>query len=54
MDYENFGDQLSIWGRDFDQRMYQRFEFVLVPCNYVHAEFGPTNDFIAEGCISDY
>ena len=32
---------------------YARLEFVLVPCNYVHAEFGPTDDYIRDGCIAD-
>ena len=32
---------------------YQRFEYVLVPCNYVHAEIGPTDDKVAEECIAD-
>ena len=24
-----------------------------MPCNYVHAEVGPTEDFVAEECIED-
>ena len=26
---------------------------VLVPCNYVHVEFGATGDFVHEECKSD-
>ena len=30
-------DELSVYGVENDDN-YQRFEFILVPCNYVHAE----------------
>ena len=26
---------------------------MLVPCNYVHAEFGEVGDFVREDCIED-
>ena len=32
---------------------YSRLEFILVPCNYVHAEFGETDDFIRDECIAN-
>ena len=53
LDWEKFGDKLAIWGTENDEISYQRFDFVLLPCNYVHAEFGPTDDFIADECIAD-
>ena len=53
LDWEKFGDDLAIWGTENDEISYQRFEFVLLPCNYIHAEFGPTDDFIADECIAN-
>jgi hypothetical protein len=32
---------------------YQRLDFVVLPCNYVHEEFGDTGDSISEECIAD-
>ena len=53
LDWEKFGDELGIWGTENDEIVYQRFEYVLLPCNYVHAEFGPTDDYIKDECIAD-
>ena len=53
LDLEKFGDELAIWSTNQDEISYQRFDFVLLPCNYVHAEFGPTDDVIADECIAD-
>ena len=50
LDWEKYGEELEIWGVDFDVDSYQRFEFVLVPCNYVHPT---TDDFVADECIAD-
>ena len=32
---------------------YQRLEVILVPCNYVHKEFGETGDYVRDECQSD-
>ena len=32
---------------------YQRLEAILVPCNYVHKEFGEVGDYVREECKSD-
>ena len=32
---------------------YQRVEVVLVPCNYLHTQFGYTEDSIHPDCVSD-
>ena len=53
LDWEKFGDELSIWGTENDEVKYQRFEYILLPCNYVHAEFGPTDDYVKDECIAD-
>ena len=53
LDWDKFGDELSIWGIEEDEIRYQRFEFVVVPCNYVHTEFGDIGDFVSEECIPD-
>ena len=51
------GDKLAIWGGTSDSDSYQRFEFVVVPCNYVHAEYGPTGypylDTIPNNCVAN-
>lgn len=40
IDWDNLdGDEISVWGVENDDN-YQRWEFVLLPCNYIHAEFG--------------
>ena len=53
LDWDQVGDQLEIWGDESDEISYQRFEFALLPCNYIHAEHGPTDDYITDGCITD-
>ena len=53
VDQERYRDILEIWGNENDEREYQRFEFNLVPCNYVHAQMGPTDDYVAKECIAD-
>ena len=32
---------------------YNRLDVIFSPCNYVHAQYGYTGDFIQEGCIAD-
>ena len=36
-DWDKIGDTLSIWGGSSNDAQYQRIEFVLLPCNYIHA-----------------
>ena len=43
LDYDSIGDLSEIWGIEDDEN-YQRMELILLPCNYVHAEFGHTGD----------
>ena len=50
LDWDANGDDLTIWGEEHDLITYQRFEFNLVPCNYVHPN---TDDIRAEECIED-
>ena len=47
IDWEKYGNEIEIWSTENDESSYQRFEYVLMPCNYVHAELGPTNDTVA-------
>ena len=51
-DWQQLDDELAIWSIEDDDN-YQRLELVLLPCNYVHAEFGPTDDYVRPGCIGD-
>ena len=52
LDWDIVGDNVAIWGDPNDEISYQRLEYLLTPCNYLHAEFGPTNDTIPKECNS--
>ena len=52
-DWEATGDLLSIWGGSSNDELYQRIEFVLLPCNYLHAQYGDVGDRIHPECIAD-
>ena len=45
-------EPLSIYG-DVSSGNKQAVEISLVPCNYIHAEFGETGDYVREGCKAD-
>ena len=53
IDWDEHGDDLDIYGNWQDESKYQRVEFVLVPCNYLHNNLGWTDDFIPDGCVED-
>ena len=53
LDWDQVGGELEIFGNFDVETEYQTFEYLVVPCNYVHAELGPTNDTIPDGCIAD-
>ena len=53
IDWDKYGDDMAIWSTEDDEISYQRFEYTLVPCNYIHSEVGTTNDFVSEECIAD-
>ena len=46
IDWEKFGSEVAIWGTENDEISYQRFEYLILPCNYVHAEFGDIGDSV--------
>ena len=52
VDFEQLDEELAIWSIEDDDN-YQRIEIILLPCNYVHAEFGHTDDFVRPECIRD-
>ena len=52
-DWDEIGDILSIWGASSNDALYQRIEFDLLPCNYIHTEFGDVGDSIHPECIAD-
>ena len=52
-DWEKIGDDLSIWGGSSNDALYQRIEFLLLPCNYIHVQFGDIGDSIHPDCIAD-
>ena len=53
LDWDLVGDDVEVFGNFDIETEYQSLEYLIVPCNYVHAEFGPTNDTVVEGCIAD-
>ena len=46
-------DDLELWGYWTDPSRYQRIEFMLMPCNYVHVMNGGTWDSIHPECVED-
>ena len=46
-------DEPALIYGDTQSNDYQYVDINLVPCNYVHAEFGETGDYIREECKSD-
>ena len=52
LDWTKLGDIVEIWSVEDDEN-YQRFDFAILPCNYVHWEFGDVGDSVAAGCIAD-
>ena len=52
LDHED-ANEVEIWGNTNNEDAYARFEFVLVPCNYVHAEIEVTDDKVSDECIAD-
>lgn len=53
IDWDEIGDDIEIYGNWRDASKYQRLEFVLTPCNYVHKKLGWDGDFVPDGCIED-
>ena len=53
IDWDELGDDIDIWGNWQDETKYQRFEFLVTPCNYVHTALGYDGDSIDENCIED-
>ena len=53
LDWDKYGEEIAIWGVEDDSEKYQKFEYVLVPCNYAHAEYGDTGDSVANECIAN-
>ena len=45
-------DDLFVFGEENNPE-YQRLEFVMVPCNYIHQKWGYTEDGVSEECIAD-
>ena len=51
-DWDVLDNEMEIWSIEDDDD-YQRIDIVLLPCNYLHFEFGDTGDTIAPECIAD-
>ena len=45
-------DTLSVWGHEEDEN-YQRWEFLLLPCNYIHSYMGYNKDKQHPDCIAN-
>ena len=53
MSWDELDDEtLSLWGTENDDN-YQRWEFNLLPCNYVHKQISDIGDGIHSGCIAN-
>ena len=52
MDWEVLDNELAIWSVTDDDN-YQRWEHVLLPCNYIHNLHGDIGDTISDDCIPD-
>lgn len=48
----DWGEDIELYGEEGNAD-YQRFEIVLVPCNYLHQELGYKGDSISPECIAD-
>ncbi len=44
--------QIDIYGDENDKN-YQRLEIIAVPCNYLHEEYGYTEDSINKDCVAN-
>lgn len=53
LDWEVTKNELNFWGQEKTRSNYQRFEFVLAPCNYLHREVEDIGAVVAEECIED-
>ena len=53
IDWDELGDDIEIFGTWRDETKYQRIEFLLTPCNYIHTQQGWDGDFMHEECIED-
>ena len=51
-DWDALSDDLVIQSIE-DDNNYQRIELLVLPCNYIHKEFGNVGDSIAPECIAD-
>ena len=50
LDWDELSDDLEIFGNWRDPSMYQRIEFMLTPCNYVHTLNDYEGDTVTEQC----
>ena len=49
-DFDALADELAIWGGGESDASFQRIEFILVPCNYLHTQYGYEGDSIHKEC----
>ena len=48
----DWSKDLEVYGNELNDE-YQRLEIVMVPCNYIHTQFGYEGDSISENCIDN-
>ena len=53
INWDDYEDELEVFGNETDEITYQRFEWVIVPCNYIHSDVGDVGDTVSEECIRD-
>lgn len=52
LDWDQIGQELTISGIETNEN-YQRWEFFLTSCNYIHAEYVPIGDTEHEDCVKE-
>ena len=52
IDWQTGEDDYEIYGEEHNPE-YQRLEVVLLPCNYIHQQWGYEGDSVSPECIAD-
>ena len=53
LDWDESQDDLELYGYWTDRSKFQRFEFSMNPCNYLHVKNGWDGDTVHPDCVED-
>ena len=45
---------MGVWSQEKQGLNYQRLEFTLIPCNYLHVEINDLQEEVSDECIQDF